>query len=130
MSGKISDAIERTLSGIKPELVDHRLRDQRDAVFGATEALGVEHRVLADDETVGNPTSGSMTTLFRLHIPSNPNVGNDDGLMDSGERMDAAPVKTSEREIDEPETMQPPEISEETATPRRPSTSCTNWPAA
>ena len=37
------------------------------------------------------------------------------------------PVKTSERLSDAPETMQPPESSDETARPRRPSTSWTNF---
>ena len=36
------------------------------------------------------------------------------------------PVNSSEREIAAPEMMQPPDTSDETASPRRPSTSCTN----
>ena len=40
--------------------------------------------------------------------------------------MDVTPVNSSERLIDAPETMQPPETSDETAEPRRPSTSWTN----
>ena len=37
------------------------------------------------------------------------------------------PVNSSERLIAAPETMQPPDTSDEMPTPRRPSTSCTNF---
>ena len=47
--------------------------------------------------------------------------------MHAGVGMDAHAGEDSERLIDAPETMQPPETSDETAKPRRPSTSWTNF---
>src|SRR6185369_10510937 len=54
-SGKISDATARTcMRRLQVELVDHGLRDQADALLGEAEALGVEYRILADDQPLRN----------------------------------------------------------------------------
>ena len=52
--GDLFIACYRAAMNSKPQPVDHRLGDQADALFRDAEALGVEHRVLADDQAFGN----------------------------------------------------------------------------
>ena len=55
-SGKISEATERTFSSLiasSLSIIGWVIR--HDAAFGAAEPLGVELRVLADHEALGNP---------------------------------------------------------------------------
>ena len=83
ISGKISEAIERTAQrGHLAELVDHRLGDQGDAVFRAAEALGVELRVLADHEPVGDDDAGVDHRLAQPRRAADLRVGQDDRLVD------------------------------------------------
>ena len=53
-SGKTSEATARTVDHCGIELVDHGLGDQADAALGAAEALGVELRILADHQALGD----------------------------------------------------------------------------
>ena len=71
-----------------PELFDHRASDQRHAVLGAPEALRVKIRVLADNEAVGNTHFAVDHHLVQSHMPADPRVRQNDGLVDRRVRMD------------------------------------------
>ena len=65
-------------------------RDQRDAALGAAEALGVEIRILADDEPVGNATPRVDDHFAETHVSPDAHVGKDDRFVNARIGMDAA----------------------------------------
>src|ERR1019366_4918424 len=105
----------------------HGLSDQSDALLSAPEALGVEFGVLAHHHVIRNRDAGVDYRFCQTSAPADLRIGQYDRLVDSRiEECTRTPVNSSDREIAAPEITQPPETSEEMATPRRPSTSCTN----
>ena len=71
-------------------------------------------------------TPRSMTTFFSRARAADLDVRQDHGTLERGVGMTWTPVNSSERRSEAPETMQPPDTSEVTAMPRRPSSSWTN----
>ena len=62
---------------------EHGLGDQSDAVLRAPETLGVEYRILADDQTIGDyDAGGSITTFRRRARPADLRIGQRDCLVD------------------------------------------------
>ncbi len=64
------------------KLVEHGLSNQSDAVLRAPEALGVEFRVLTDDETIGDDDPGVDHRFSQAGAPAALRLGQLDRLVD------------------------------------------------
>src|SRR5690606_4890008 len=85
MSGNTSDATERIfMSWLELQLVDHRLSNEADAVLRAAEALGVEFRVLADDEALRNDDAAIDDDVPEIGMTADHHIRQDDGAFEAG----------------------------------------------
>ncbi|CCC96390.1 protein of unknown function [Azospirillum baldaniorum] len=71
------------------QAVDHVLGDQADAALAAVEALGVQLRVLADDQPLGDHHAAVDHHLGQAAVAADVDVRQDHGLMQLAEGVDA-----------------------------------------
>jgi hypothetical protein len=65
--------------------VDHRLRDQADAAFSATEPGRIELRILADDQFARDAHTAVNDDILQPRLAADIDVGQDDGIFNLGE---------------------------------------------
>ena len=125
-SGRCTARAAGTASSV--ERGEHVGGDQGDAAVAAVKALGVEFRVLADDEPFRNAAAAVDHHLVEPRVAADLDLGQQHRLAGLGIGIDPARWKTaaSARPC-APDTMQPPDTIESTAMPRRSSSSKTNF---